>query len=90
MPNETARRTQPTGNPVRLGSLIRDGKLLWCYCADCGHERDIDPASLSLSPKTPVPDLKTRMRCSACSSRKVDVRPELYPDGIDAMRAKWR
>ena len=71
---------------VLLSHLIRDGKLLWCYCTDCCREADVDPASLSLPPDTPVPSLKARMRCSGCGSRKVDVRPELYPGGVKAMR----
>jgi hypothetical protein len=29
------------------------------------------------------------MKCSACGSRKITTRPELYPGGIEAMRAKW-
>jgi hypothetical protein len=30
--------------PVRLGDLIRDGKLLWLYWRECYRERDVDPA----------------------------------------------
>ena len=30
--------------PVTLGDLARDGKLLWVYCRDCCHERDVTPA----------------------------------------------
>ena len=75
--------------PVRLGDLICDGKLLWGWCADCCLEKDIDPASLPLPPDTPVPEIKKHMRCSRCGSKKVDVRPELYPGGITAMREKW-
>jgi hypothetical protein len=26
--------------PVTLSDLIRDDKLLWVYCRDCGHERE--------------------------------------------------
>lgn len=29
--------------PVTLFDLSRDGKLLWCWCAEC--ERDVDPAT---------------------------------------------
>ena len=37
----------------------------------------------------PVPDVGKRMRCTACGSRKIRTVPELYPGGIEAMRARW-
>lgn len=70
-------------SPVTLADLIRDDKLLWVYCGDCGHERDVNPANV------PLPGDK-RMKCSKCGSRKIDARPELYPGGIAAMRGRWR
>jgi (p)ppGpp synthase/HD superfamily hydrolase len=36
----------------------------------------------------PVPEVDKRMKCSACGSRKVHTAPELYPGGIEAMRAR--
>jgi len=30
------------------------------------------------------------MKCSACGSRKIDARPELYPGGVVAMRKRLR
>ncbi|MEQ1612964.1 MAG: hypothetical protein ABL904_09435 [Hyphomicrobiaceae bacterium] len=70
---------------ITLASLIRDGKLLWVYCNDCGPERDVDPASLELTGNTPVPGLGRRhIKCSTCGSRKIDTKPELYPAGIEA------
>ena len=42
MQDEPRRRNQSgSTGPVRLGDLIRDGKLLWAYCRACGHERDL-------------------------------------------------
>jgi hypothetical protein len=76
--------------PVTLTDLVRDGKLVWVYCTSCGHERDIDPATMPLPHETPVPEVGKRMKCSACGSRKIDARPELYPGGIVAMRERWR
>ena len=73
--------------PVTIGDLIGAGKFMWTYCVDCGRERDPDPATLGLPSDTPVPGLgRRRMRCSACGSRKVDTRPELYPGGVVANR----
>jgi hypothetical protein len=76
--------------PVLLGDPIRDGKLLWLYCRDCLRERDVDPATIPLSPDVPVPEIGKRMKCSACGSRKIDSRPELYPGGIEAQRDRRR
>jgi hypothetical protein len=67
------------GPPVTLGDLIREDKLLWVYCCDCGRERDVTPATVPLPPETPVPDVAKHMKCSACGSRKINTKPELYP-----------
>lgn len=75
--------------PVRLGDLAREGKLLWGYCRACGRERDIDPATIPLPAAVPVPEIGRRMRCTACGSRRIDTRPELYPGGIVAWRERW-
>jgi hypothetical protein len=99
MPHEAApltiRRTleERAEGPVRLGDLAREVKLLWCYCdvhaGGCGRERDVDPASLGLPPGTPVPGLGRRhMRCSRCGSKAIETRPELYPGGVLAWRAR--
>ena len=74
---------------VVIADLIRDHRLLWVYCCECGRERDLDPAILPLPADYPVPEVGTRMKCSACGSRKINTRPELYPGGIEAMRARW-
>ena len=56
--------------PVTLVDLVRNDKLLWVYCCDCGHERDVNPATLPLPAETPVPDVGKHMKCSVCGSRK--------------------
>jgi hypothetical protein len=74
--------------PVTLGDLVREDKLLWVYCCDCYHERDVDPATIPLPGDAPVPDVGKRMKCSKCGSRKVTTTPEQYPGGVIAMRAR--
>lgn len=76
--------------PVTLSDLTRDGKLLWAWCASCGRERDIDPASVPLPGDYAVPEVGARMRCTACGGRKVRTAPELYPGGIVVHRDRWR
>jgi hypothetical protein len=73
---------------VVIADLIRAHRLLWVYCSECGRERDLDPATLPLPGDYPVPDVGKRMKCSACGSRKITTRPELYPGGIEAMRER--
>lgn len=75
-------------NPVTLGDLISDGKLLWLYCCDCCRERDVDPATIPLPAAFPVPEVGARMKCSKCGSRRIDARPELYPGGVLAIRKR--
>ncbi len=76
--------------PVTLRDLIRDDKLLWVYCRDCGHERDVNPSNVPLPGDTPVPDVGKKMKCSKCGSRAIETKPELYPGGVVAMREPWR
>jgi hypothetical protein len=57
--------------PVTLGDLASDGKLLWVYCTACGHERDIDPATMPLPPKTPVPEVGKHMKCCLQASSRL-------------------
>jgi hypothetical protein len=73
-----------TGGPVTLGDLIRDDKLLWVYCRDCCHERDVNPANVSLPGDTPVPEVGKRMRCSVCQSNNIDTTPTV----VLTMRAR--
>jgi hypothetical protein len=74
--------------PVTLGDLIEADKLLWVYCRDCCHERDVTPATVPLPPETSVPDIGKHMKCAKCGSRNVTTTPEQYPGGVIAMRAR--
>ena len=76
--------------PVTLSDLERDGKLAGVYCNACGRERDVRPADLGLPLDTPVPEAGIRFVCSPCGERKVAVRPELYPGGVEAVRRRHR
>jgi hypothetical protein len=76
---------------VTLADLTREMKSMWTYCNECGRERDVDPNALPLPAGTLVPGLGRRfMKCSACGSRNVDTKPEIYPGGIVAARAMFR
>ena len=75
---------------VSLGDLEHDGKLVWVYCNHCGRERDLQATALGLPLDTPVPEAGRRLVCSTCGERKVTVKPELYPGGVEAMRQRHR
>ena len=79
-----------THTPVLLSNLIADGKLLWCYCRECGHERDIPPASLPLPGWLPVSTIGARMVCTVCGSKKIATQPEHVPGGVVAFRNRVR
>ena len=49
---------QPSA-PVTLADLVREDKLLWVYCRECGRERNVNPATVPLPPHTPVPDVSS-------------------------------
>ena len=42
--------------PVTLGDLIHEDELLWVYCRECCHERDVNLANV------PLPGPKGRAR----------------------------
>jgi hypothetical protein len=77
-------------NPVTLADLAREGRLLWCYCLQCGHEREVDPLSLGLDPAEGIPTVGRRLTCSRCGSREIETRPQLHVEPLDVMRARFR
>ena len=53
--------TDEIAQPVSLGDLAREGRLLWCYCLACCHEREVDPLSLGLDPAEAVSTVGKRL-----------------------------
>ena len=68
------------------------GPVTLVYCdphggQGCGREVDLDPATIALSPSTPIPGLGRKfMRCSRCGSHNIETRPELHEGGVIARR----
>jgi hypothetical protein len=77
-------------NPVSLGDLARERRLLWCYCLKCGHEREVEPLSLGLDPAEAVPTVGRRLKCSRCGAREIETRPQLHPEPLEVIRARYR
>jgi hypothetical protein len=55
--------------PVTLGDLIHEDELLWVYCRECCHERDVNLANVPLPGRKAVPEIGKRMKCSNCGSK---------------------
>ena len=79
-----------TPSPVTLGDLAREGRLLWCYCQQCGDEREVDPRALGLSDAQPVPTTGARLKCSQCGSREIETKPQLHVEPLEVLRARYR
>jgi hypothetical protein len=68
------RKPQPLRfKPVTIGDLIREGKFLEIHCGACRPERHlyIEPLSLGLPKRLPVPDVADHLVCSVCGARSV-------------------
>jgi hypothetical protein len=65
-----------TGPPT-LADLIADPGELDVSCLDCHHNTTMPVAALlrRYAAETPFPEVWSRFRCSACGSRRIDVRP---------------
>lgn len=72
--------------PVVLGDAVRDGRRLWAFCEECRHQAYLDPAALAqiLGYDATIYRLRTRLRCSNCRGRAVDVRVDYGGPGVVA------
>ena len=63
--------------PATLADLMVDPGELIVTCLDCHHNTTIPVATLlpRYTAETPFPEVWGRFCCSACGSRRVDVRP---------------
>lgn len=67
-------RQKYTGPPMTLKNMRSLGMQSIMALCGCGHGAATDVSALTGD--TPVPSIKFRMRCSACGSRPIDVRPD--------------
>jgi hypothetical protein len=63
--------------PPTVADLAADPGELVASCQRCHHDAvlPVAPVLARYGPTTPFPEVMARFRCSACSSRQVDVRP---------------
>jgi hypothetical protein len=64
-------------SPPPLADLMADPGELSVWCMDCHHNTTMPVAALlpRYAAETLFPDVWGGFRCSACGSRRVDVRP---------------
>jgi DNA-directed RNA polymerase subunit RPC12/RpoP len=70
--------------PAVLGDVVRDQAALAVACEACGHHATLDPARLAsrVGYDCAVPALRTRLRCSHCGSRRIDVQVRYAGPGV--------
>ena len=92
------RKPQPLRiKSVTIGDLARDGKLLEVECSACRPSRHlyIEPLSLGLPKRLPVPDVADHLVCSVCGARNDDlkrpihVRPDARVPGVTGKYPRW-
>ena len=73
---KSRRRSPPLYRPVTLGDLARDGKLLEVECSACKPSRHlyIEPLSLGLPKRMPVPEVANHLVCSVCGARNDELQ----------------
>lgn len=61
----------------RLGDLATGNLGVFCWCNRCGHNAVMAAEALirRMGAEVPVPEIGSRMRCSACDSKNVATRP---------------
>lgn len=79
--------SKPVYTPVTLADLAREGRVIWLYCCECGHEAEPKPDALGLPMSTPVPDVSRALKCSKCGSRNTCSRPQLHDKPLAVIRA---
>lgn len=80
---ENGRQPRPT--PMTLGNMRDNGvRALIAQCRDCRHQADVQVDQLDAA--LFVPDIATRMVCSACGSRRIETRPAWHTLKRSGMR----
>jgi hypothetical protein len=77
---KSRRRSPPPSRPVTVGDLARDGKLLEVECSTCKPPRHlyIEPLSLGLPKRMPVPEVADHLVCSVCGARNSETYDPIW------------
>ena len=78
-PTEDCRRSRGYPyQPVLIGDLRAKGHVLEVHCNTCAHFVELDPKTLPLDDRLPVPEARSYFKCSRCGSRSIRTRPQVY------------
>ncbi len=74
------RRSPPPHRPVTLDNLAKDDKLLEVECSACRPSRHlyIEPLSLGLPKRLPVPEVANHLVCSVCGARNDELKRPIH------------
>ena len=95
---KSRRAPQPLrSKPVTIGDLIKSGKLFEVECSACRPSRHlyIEPLSLGLPKRLPVPDVADHLVCSVCGvrnselKRPIHARPDARVPGVIGKYPRW-
>jgi hypothetical protein len=94
---KSRRRSTPPSRSVTVGDLARDGKLLEFECSACRPARHlyIEPLSLGLPQRMPVPEVADHLVCSVCGARNDEIkrpiwaRPDARALGVTGKYPRW-
>jgi hypothetical protein len=94
---KSRRRPPIPYRPVTLGDLARDGKLLEVECSACKPPRHfyVEPLSLGLRKRMPVPEVADHLICSVCGARNDEIkrpihaRPDARVPGVTGKYPRW-
>jgi hypothetical protein len=94
---KSRRGSPPPSRTVTVGDLARNGKLLEVECLACRPSRHlyIEPLSLGLPKRLPVPDVANHLVCSVCGARNdelkrpIHARPDARVPGVKGRYPRW-
>jgi hypothetical protein len=94
---KSRRRSPSPSRPVTVGDLARDGTLLEVECSACKPPRHlyIEPLSLGLLKRMPVPEVANHLVCSVCGfrndeiKRQIHARPDARVPGVTGKYPRW-
>ena len=76
-------------DPVTIGDLRREGKLLEVWCSSCRRIAYVDPKELPLPDAQPVPKAWRHFRCDTCHERAGYSRPDARVIDVDGKYPKF-
>ena len=71
-----------TATVPTVADFRKDGIHLRAYCKDCGREKIIDLAKVSLPPDLPIGEVWSKLKCKDCGGKRIFTSPA-EPEGVE-------